>query len=55
MNLHGHPATPSFLWNGLEKAMVDLSGAHECEWEGIMCLGGDDILIIDIICESYNV
>jgi hypothetical protein len=27
-----------------------LSGTHECEWEGIVCLGGDDVLGIEI-CE----
>jgi hypothetical protein len=28
--------------------------SDECERQGIVCLGGDDILAIDI-CESYNV
>ena len=31
-----------------------LSGRHECDWEGILCLTGEDILEIEI-CEYYNV
>jgi hypothetical protein len=36
-----------------------LSGAHECEWAGIWCVGGKDIWGKDIVAidigESYNV